>query len=121
MTESLRVFIPAERHACVLSVCPVPAGSGSGGASPTLQDFVFSFVSFVLFVVSGRLIQESAWATELPILHVSGPGIGTNVQHFKNKNGARVRFFLFLCGAGLRAFGRGRKTIFFDTNVSNRP
>jgi hypothetical protein len=34
-------------------------------------------------------------------------GIDTNVRHLRNKDGLRVRFFLFLCGAGLRAFGRG--------------
>jgi hypothetical protein len=61
----------------------------------------------------GSILGESAWATELPILPVSRPGIGANVRHFKSKNGLRVRFFLFLGGAGLRTFGRGPKTTFF--------
>jgi hypothetical protein len=67
----------------------------------------------VAFVVGSCLIQESAWATELPILHVAEPGIGANMRHLKNKNGPWVRFCLFLCGAGLRALGRGPKTSFF--------
>ncbi len=38
--------------------------------------------------------------------------IGENVQHFKSKNRSRVKFFLFLCGVGLRTVGRGRRSHF---------
>jgi hypothetical protein len=35
------------------------------------------------------------------------PKMGANARPFRDKNASRVKFLLFLCGAGLRAFGRG--------------